>query len=277
MSPQYAQVAISNSEVRMIPSSHVDQEFKILVAFPDSYADSDKTYPVLYVLDANWYFGTVTETVRMLPILGELPEMIVVGIGYPVKVTMEAVAVRTRDYTPTEVDGWYEEVVLKHYPEAPEYVASGEAAGFLQFIREELIPFIHSNYRTDPEDQAIVGHSFGGLFALYSLFHHPATFNRYVIASPSIWWDEGVTLKYESDFAANNSDLSAKVFMTVGGLEESEEDSDAAMMTNMRRLAETLQGRGYASLKLVTHVFDAETHVSVIPASISRGLKAVFE
>jgi predicted alpha/beta superfamily hydrolase len=252
--------------------SHVDQKFKIFVAFPDSYADSTKIYPVVYVLDANWYFGTVTEIVRMLALLQELPELVVVGIGYPVNSIMEAVAVRIRDYTPTVDDGWYQREIVKAFPNAPEYVGSGGAPGFLQFIQEELMPFIHVNYRTDPGDQTIVGHSAGSLFALYTLFHHPDTFNRYVVASPSIWWGEAVTLRYESDFAANNSDLSARVFISVGELEESD-----TMVTNTMNMAKILEGRSYMSLRITTHIFEEETHISVVPASVSRGLRVVFE
>ena len=43
------------------------------------------------------------------------------------------------------------------------------------------------------------------------------------------------------------------------------------------KLIEELQGRNYASLELKTHIFEDETHVSVIPAAMSRGLRAVFE
>ena len=66
------------------------------------------------------------------------------------------------------------------------------------------------------------------------------------------------------------------MFLSAGALEQSE-FPDAAMVTNMQKLAETLQCRGYAGLKLTTHVFEDETHVSVIPSSISRGIRAVFE
>ena len=67
----------------------------------------------------------------------------------------------------------------------------GGAGSFLRFIRQELMPFIQSSYPVRPEEKAIAGSSFGGLFALYTLFHHPDTFNCYIIGSPSIGWDEG--------------------------------------------------------------------------------------
>jgi len=40
------------------------------------------------VLDANAVFGTVTETARFLAMLKEIPEIILVGIGYPDGITL---------------------------------------------------------------------------------------------------------------------------------------------------------------------------------------------
>jgi hypothetical protein len=58
--------------------------------------------------------------------------------------------------------------------------------------------------------------------------------------------------------------------MSVGSLET--EDTIA----NMQRLAGTLHDRGYDGLELDTFIFEGETHVSVAPAAMSRGLRVVF-
>lgn len=279
MSTQYPQVTIPNTEVRMFSSSIVNQEFKIFIALPRNYADSEKSYPVLYVLDANMYFGMVNETVRLLEMAQEVPEMIIVGIGYPVSDFTQTFAPRSRDYTPSIDDEYIKkwlEGVSKAYATSLVFNGTGGAGDFLQFIREELLPFVHSNYRANHDDKTTFGGSHGGLFALYTLFHHPNTFNRYVIGSPSIWWDNRVTLTYEANYAANHSDLSAKVFMSVGSLEESKDGHDPrAMITNVQTLAKTLQDRRYDSFELKVHIFEEEAHSSVISA-VSKGLKAVF-
>jgi predicted alpha/beta superfamily hydrolase len=253
----------------MFSSSNVDQEYQIYIALPYSYADSNQIYPVVYVSDANGFFGMVTETVRLLQIDGQFPELLIVGIGYPVNRFMETYALRARDMSPTENDEWLHER-LKSNQLALEPHGTGGSADFLRFIREELIPFIHSNYRTKPDDRIIAGDSFGGLFALYAMFHSPKTFNRYIIGSPSIHWGEEVTFEYEANYAANNSDLPAQVFMSVGSAEPE------YMITDMENMARALRGRNYPSLELTTHVFDGETHLSVIPATMSRGLRTVF-
>lgn len=275
MSSQLPQVTIPNTEVRMISSATVDHEFRITVALPYEYASSNETHPVFYVLDANGVFGLVTDTIRILQLSGELPELIVVGIGYPVDDFRETLDLRARDYTPTENREWFDRDSERR-PNAV-YLGTGGAVNFLRFIRAELMPMVQANYRVDPEDRAIGGGSFGGLFALYTLYHHPDTFKRYLIASPSIWWDDTITFTYEANYAANNSDLPAKIFMSVGLLEEAEDSDDSSrMVTNMQKLARTLRGRGYDSLELETCIFEDETHLSVIPAAISRGLRVIY-
>ncbi|HEY9671231.1 MAG TPA: alpha/beta hydrolase-fold protein [Waterburya sp.] len=267
MSKLRPQVTIPDTETHLISSSNINQDFSILVALPHTYAKFDKAYPALYVLDANGVFGTVTETVRMLTTVNAIPEIIIIGIAYPVNTLTETFAFRTRDYTPTRVDEWYKEIAL---PNKPNYCGSGGAPQFLRFIREELMPFINATYRTIPQDDAILGFSFGGLFALYTLFDKPNTFQRYIIGSPTVWWDESVILNREQDFAANNTDLPAKLFMSVGSNE------NERMVTGMQTLAKTMQDRRYKNLEMKTHIFEDETHTSVAPATISRGLRVVF-
>lgn len=264
-------------EVRTLTSSIVDQEFRIFVAlsspFGRDYGDSNKTYPVLYVLDPYLFFGMTTETVRLLQLGQQLPVMIIVGIGYQTDTPIDVAGLRARDFTPT-IDDSLLEGYLTYY--GSKSFGSRKAEEFLQFIRQELKPFIQLNYAADPDDASLLGDSFGGLFALYSLFHYPDTFNRYIIGSPSIPWDDKITIKYEASYAANYSGLPAKVFMSVGSLEESEDDPDSTMITDLQNLAKTLRDRNYDNLDLTTHIFENETHLSVIPATISRGLRVVF-
>jgi predicted alpha/beta superfamily hydrolase len=111
--------------------------------------------------------------------------------------------------------------------------------------------------------------------------HPPVTIpgTRYIVGSPSIWWDGAVTFEHERAFAERSSDLPARVFMSVGSLEEPGPDAQSAaakMVSNVREMDRILRDRKYAGLELTTHIFDDETHVSVIPATLSRGLRVVF-
>jgi hypothetical protein len=276
---EFPPVTIPNSEVRSLSSAIVDQEFKIYVALPFNYQALTDSYPVLYVSDANGIFGLVTETIRFLQLRQEVPEMVIVGIGYPVNDWRGAQGLRTRDMTPTEDDEWIEGI-LKLLQGDFESAGSGGAHNFLAFIKEELQPFIKANYRIDSEDATILGHSFGGLFGLYTLLKSPDTFKRYIISSPSIWWDPEAIFEYEANLANEYSDLPANVFISAGTLEESMQvpvrGVTAKFVTHMQAMANRLQNRGYESLVLKQHVFEDESHVSGIPGAISKGLRFVF-
>jgi len=262
-------VAIPDTELRMLSSPIVGQEFSICIALPQTYSKDSQAYPAIYVLDANASFGIVTETVRWLTFFNDIPEVIVVGIGYPVRSFKDAQGLRTRDLTPTETD-WYETWWKPRLADAPPYVGSGGAPHFLRLIREELIPFIDTNYRTLPGDNTLMGFSLGGLFALYTLFNQPDTFRSYVVGSPSVWWDDEIILSLEKDFAAQHSDLPAKVFLSVAGNE------DAVMIANMYQVADVLRSREYKSMEITTRFFEGETHMSNTPAFVSWGLRAAF-
>jgi predicted alpha/beta superfamily hydrolase len=200
--------------------------------------------------------------------------MIVVGIGYPLDTIHETWAPRTRDYSPTDRREWYERMVSQ--ASFPEYLGSGKAGDFLRFVREELMPEIHSDYRANPDDQAVVGHSGGGQFALYTLLHRPDSFERYVVSSPTIYFETLNLFEDEEEYASQNSDLDAAVFLSAGALEDAPVHvGGTSCVGNVLTLAETLEARQYPGLRLHAHVFDDETHVSVIPASFSRGLRAV--
>ena len=276
---EFPLVTIPNSEVRSLSSAIVDQEFRIFVALPSTYRTSAASYPVLYVSDADGIFGLVTETVRFLQLRQELPEMVIVGIGYPVTDFREALGLRTRDLTPTKDDTWIEGI-LKSMPGEFKTAGSGGAHNFLEFISGELRPFIESNYRIDSEDAAILGHSFGGLFGLYALLKAPHIFNRYIISSPSIWWDSEAIFEYAEIFNSEHPDAAAKVFISAGTLEESMivpvRGVPARFVSNVQAMSGKLQSAGHENLALTQHVFEDESHVSGAPGAFSRGLRVVF-
>lgn len=270
MSATRPQVTIPDTELHVISSTNVKQEFNIFVALPHSYANSEQAYPVIYTLDGNFTFGIATYTVRFLNFPKELEELIIVGVGYPDIVTFgSSMGIRTRDYTPTNYD-WYETKYAPPGSDAPKFVGEGEADNFLQFLSEELVPHINTHYRAVPEESALMGRSFGGLFALYALLKQPDTFKRYFVGSPSLWWDDHTIFDIENDCASNHDDLKAWLFMSVGG------DEPDFMISDMYKMANTLKDRKYPSLEIVTHFFRGESHMSVNPAFISRGLKAAF-
>ena len=289
--PEHPKVSLPNTEVRDLHSEIVDQDFSLSIERPFGPPQPpSKAYPVIYVLDADMGFPIVRLTALSLQSGGELPSALIVGIGYAGGF-MEGMRKRNRDFTPTP-----DPVFMKYMGMGG---PSGGADKFLRFIREELKPFIESNYPADPEDATVVGVSFGGLFAIYALLHEPDTFQRYVVGSPSLWWGDEVTFQYERSYADTHDDLAASLFVSAGGNETTEHDEafmarvpeymvkpmleykEAAgkapqMIEIVEPFIDVLTGRSYPSLDLTLHIFPGETHGSVPPMVISRGLRFVF-
>ena len=74
---------------------------------------------------------------------------------------------------------------------------TGGGPRFLEFIHTELKPLIEAEYPADPADATIFGDSFGGLFSTFVLLNRPHTFQRYIIGSPSLFWNDKVLLEHE--------------------------------------------------------------------------------
>ncbi len=258
-------------------SVHQDRQYQISVALPRTYKDSNQSYPVLYSLDANGEFGIIAETARMLAMEEKVPEIIVVGIGYPSGGRfLYSVKYRTLDYTPTVDEKWLVEEKSRGLPEFLIPAGTGGAPKFLQFIRQQLVPFIEKKYRVKSDDRILLGHSFGGLFTTYALFQGNGLFQRFVIGSPSLWWHNRVIFNVEKEYAQTHKSLPARVFISVGSDEDKYNDDNEQTVSPFKEFVKVLEKRNYADFKWESHLFEDETHVSVIPATISRGLCRIY-
>ena len=174
---------------------------------------------------------------------------------------------RRRDLTPTTFERYYQ---LQNHPRD---VGLGQANEFLQFINSSIKPLVHKRYRSKESDNTLVGYSLSGLFSLYVLFHHTESFDRYVVGSPSLWWDSGITFQYEEEYARTNLSLPVHLYLSVGTLESTE----SKMQANVRQLITQLQSRSYTHLTLDTDIFENETHGSGLAHGLLTGLRRVFE
>ncbi len=261
-------------EKYLIDSEFIDQTYEIHVMLPISKKDGSEKFPVLYMTDANGDIPFSSNT-RIMQAAAELPRFIVVGIGYPVDNIYEALNLRQRDLTPME-----SEPVANDLPvEGIRIIQSGKKTGgapeFLQFIREQLMPFINERYNTVPSDNGYFGHSLGGLFGLYTLFHKPETFNRYIIGSPAIWRDNEVIFSHAQEFLKVNDALDISVYMAVGGMEERGRP-DAHFVSGLYRMDALLRSKPIEGFMLKTEVFPEESHISVYSMVHSKGLRAVY-
>ncbi|MEM9620265.1 MAG: alpha/beta hydrolase-fold protein [Pseudomonadota bacterium] len=256
-------------------SAVIGEDFVIDVALPTDLSARTEPLPVIYLTDGNMMFPMVNSTLRLLQAGEDLPQALLVGIGY--REAHQAMALRTRDLTPT-FDPAYFELARHMGAPVPEHIRSGGADLFADFIDEEVKPFIRRHYPASDKQDTLLGDSLGGLFTLHTLFTRPSSYHRYVAGSPSLWWDNTMLFETEAAYAAANKDLNASLFISIGALEEPAEGPAqwAKMVTNMKKMTDRLRQRAYPSLQLSAYEFEGETHSSVIPATFSRGLRAVF-
>lgn len=250
----YAQeVTIPGSQVRTIRSAIVGQDYVLHVSLPGGYASGSKKYPVVYLMDSQWDFPLLTAIYGEQYYDGFVPELIIVGVTWG-GANPRPDSLRARDYTPT------------HQDQLPQ---SGGAAAFLSFMKNELFPFVEANYRADPNDRALAGCSFGGLFTLFALFTEPGLFRRYIAASPAFEWDNEVIYRYEKAYFEKQPAQPARLYMTMGGVERG--------LPGFEKLTKHLSGRHYPSLQLQARVLENTGHSGTKAETYARGLQYVFE
>lgn len=263
---------LPNTEVHRLRSEHVGDDFKVLIGHAGTEPDGPR--PVLVMADPWAGFGTAVEMTRILRFNGQVPDTVVVGVGYRSARMRDIHRQRTRDLTPDGADR------------------------FLAFLRDELRPWLDGRHGADPADATFLGYSLGGLFATHVLLTAPTAFRRYAIGSPSLWWDGGAIFAREEAYAAAGTDLPARVHFSVGGLETpagrrrfveqlppdaraAAEAEDAAegvvdMVADMERMVASLRGRGYPGLELESEVLAGEYHDTAPPFAMSHGLRWLF-
>jgi len=258
-----------------ITSTNVDQTFAVHVWQPVTKKDGSEKFSVLYITDANDGIG-MAELIHWLHLGGDAPRFIIVGIGYPVDHAVGGLNLRNRDLTPTPSAQLEAEFAfpVDGIPSITSGKKSGGAKEFLSFIRDELVPFVDKNYNTIQGDRGYFGDSLGGLFGLYTLFHEPDTFSRYIIGSPSIWYDDTVSFKYAEKFLASDQLLNARIYMSVGELEE---DAPFHMVSNVYKMFALLKSKPMPDLDIKMHVIPGETHTSVVGINLIKGIQAVYD
>ncbi|MFC1539715.1 alpha/beta hydrolase [Candidatus Latescibacterota bacterium] len=262
-------VTLQGTEVRTLISQAVEgMEYKLWIAVPGNYAQTSDTYPVVYLLDAKDFFCLHLATYRSLTWFNDIPPLILVGISFEGDMN-DNLYHRSRDFTPTYLS--YDQLLEKYgQQEANLTPISGGAQNFLRFIEEELIPFIESEYRTEPGNRGLFGISYSGLFGAYVLFNRPDLFNRYFLASPSVYWDNFFVFANEEAYAASHDALPAKVYFTAGT------EEDELYLDGFEKLKDILNTRDYEGLEFTAELLEGENHTTGIGLSYSRAFRRLY-
>ena len=244
-------------------SAAVQDSFALYIRLPKGYQRHQKrTYPVVYLLDANVYF----EQVGALADKNTEAPVIVVGIGYRDIRLLDSL--RQRDYT---------------YPlaaPADSFAVSGGGKRFFDFLTQELIPYVDRQYKTDPGQRALLGHSLGGYFALYALVEGLRTgklaFTHYVAASPSLYYGDEYLRRQLAALPAGNQPVpEATLYLTVGERELERGDAESqAVKAAFTAFTQELLVHKAATLTLSRNVYPNAGHLETALGSFADGLKA---
>ncbi|WP_323118067.1 alpha/beta hydrolase [Burkholderia alba] len=248
------------------------QRRRIFVALPPDPAPPGG-HPVLYALDGNALFPLLAPLARQRaarPDDVRIAAPAVIGLGYATDDPYD-MAARADDYTLAPLPG-----------------ASADAGGtgadrFLDFLEHDVQPWLARQFPVASQRQTLFGHSYGGLLTLYALFTRPHLFQRYVAASPSIWWGDRAILPLRDRFVQQHTPLPipASLLVTAGSLEEGVPNRDPErarrqqarkQISSARDLVRSLQH--VPDLQAQFRLLDGEDHGSVVPPSAALAVRA---
>jgi len=295
--PLPADVAIPNTRRLEFVSKINRHRYLITVALPFEPAPN-KGYGVLYVLDGYTYFASAAEAVRGPD---KAPGVVVVGIGYPddpayvqqVMARPWPAAALFNGQPPSRFAPYLERFYDLTLPTSDESLKQmgfggyksqnfGGLNDFLAIIESEIKPRVAALVPVDSGNQAIFGHSLGGYAVLHAMFVEPDAFRTYIIASPSIFWDNKAVLADENRFSAavNAGRTRPRVLITMGSEESTPPALPAswAMVENGRELVRRLKSlHGNSGYVIEDYaVFDKTNHFFSPWPALARGIAFAF-
>jgi hypothetical protein len=259
--PGLAQKPIVIGVTEEIQSTVLNEKRSVNIYLPEGYNEKDTTkYAVIYLLDG----GTDEDFIHIsglvqfnsFPWINRVPPSIVVGI-----VNTD----RKRDFTyPTTI-----EADQKKFPTA------GHSDKFISFLEKELQPFIEKKYKTN-SSRTIIGESLGGLLATEILLKKPTLFTKYIIVSPSLWWDNGSLLKQSSELLLENFPQATSVYIGVGKEGLTPGDTPHVMEVDANLLAEKIKSTKSKNVKTYFDYLPEEDHATIMHQAVFNAFRLLY-
>jgi len=204
----------------------------------------------LYVLDGLAWIPTFARIEDDLIARHRIEPLILVGVGY--RDALNTGDLRKQDFTPA-------------FGREPN--RTGGADAFLAVLRDELIPYAEAHLPIASGERGLAGHSYAGLFAAYTLAQAPDLFDRYLIMSPALWFDDGKI----HDVPIAPTDRTRAVFLAA---DTPRGETRSAMANDTMRLNERLLAQPNL---IVSHALIlGQTHNGMVAPAAQRGLMALY-
>ncbi|MEJ6003443.1 alpha/beta hydrolase [Paucibacter soli] len=260
----YPSYHLDRTEVHALRASNLQRDYRLFVSLPAGYEiDTQRRYPVLFTADADYGFPLLRSIAKRVGAQGKgLQDFILIGLSYA-QGDSPTVS-RNRDYTPT--------------PRPGSAMAYGEAEPYRRYLAEQVLPYVAKNFRADMGQTSFLGHSYGALLGSHILLTSPGLFQRYILSSPSLWYEDHLMFKRARTLLAAKGELPAEVLLLAGALERPrgarEEGDDIA--GDMRRFEALLKSARPRGLRMQSQLIADEDHLSVAPSAYTRGLRWAF-
>lgn len=231
-------------------SKILNQDRPYWVYLPPSYQDdTNQTYPVLYLLDAEWNFYWVCPVLQFMEQSRQIPEFIVVGVPN---------IDREHDLTPA------------HDPNDP---PSGGGQLFERFLDEELVTKINAKFRTISY-RVLMGHSMGGALVADAFLRQTTGSQGYIAIDPSLGWDNQVLIHRAKELVPS-ANIHAAIFITTArwrdlGL------TDHSMTDSQKLFVSILKTNLPPSIHIGYEV-ESEDHNSSRLLGLYDGLRFIFD
>ena len=223
-------------------SAKLGESRRLKIQLPRNYeSNTEKKYPVVLVLDADYLFEPVAGNVDYFSYWEDMPEAIVVGIMQG-NSRYEDGAYDQQNFMPTE-----------------------KGALFFEFIGLELMPYIDKKYRT-AKFIIGVGHDFTANFLNYYLFKDPPLFNGYINLSPDM------APMMEERLVQRIPQIPGKIFYYLA----TGTDDIKGLMESAESLNTQLASLKSTSFNYYYDNFEGATHYSLGARGIPNALEKIF-
>jgi predicted alpha/beta superfamily hydrolase len=258
----FAQQPIILGQTRELRSTVLDETRSLNIYLPDGYKATDTTrYPVIYLLDGGLDedFIHVAGLVQFNTFswVNRIPKSIVVGICN---------TDRKRDFTfPTSSP-----LDKKSFP------TTGGAGKFLAFIQKELQPYIKENFKVN-DQKTLIGESLGGLMAVQILFNNPTLFDKYLIISPSLWWDNGSLLNFPMATWAARVKSKTDVYLAVGKEGLTPGERPRVMEVDVNLIYDKMKKVEGGNISIYFDYLPEETHATIGHQAVLNGFRKLHQ
>ena len=279
-------VVVPNARTEIFHST-ANGDYKVTIYTPNKPTPKGG-WPIIYLLDGDSYFLTASDIIK-----SQACERCILQEGIIVAIDYLNQTRRDFDFLPKPDHFVFETLPNNQINLSGKY---GGADAFYDFLTKELKPEMEKRYKINFKQQAIFGHSYGGLFNLYIFLTKPVIFNTYVVSSPSMWFSDGYMFKVLSKYLLDNQlplINPVNLLISVGGAEQSllpfdsklpkekqnlllKHRQNRKMVDNSKYLFDQLKQAKIHNLNLSYKVYPQQSHKTAAIIALQDGIQINF-